>query len=176
MLFNQLYQCAWTLIGIEHIEYSVLYRPCCSQLFHQSGASTRIKLEAVLLLEDLGAGKLVIFHGMNASFSRRGDPIACSWVPVLLCYSDLRPEMFAKHSQGLANVTQGEIAISFWQTKILFLANADVFQGWPQLFSSPNVLKVNVSLPEEKPLLRGMVVLILFCVLVYCPFSFQNPE
>ena len=38
-----------------------------------------------------------------------------------------------------------------------FLANADVFQGWPQLFSSPNVLKVNVSLPEEKPLLRGMV-------------------
>ena len=62
------------------------------------------------------------------------------------------------HSQGLANVTQGEIAISFLANQdSFFLANADIFQGWPQLFSSPNVLKVNVSLPEEKPSLRGMV-------------------
>ena len=66
--------------------------------------------------------------------------------------------MFHKHSQGLANVTQREIAISFLANQdSFFLANTDVFQGWPKLFSSPNVLKVNVSLPEEKPLLRGMV-------------------
>ena len=105
-----------------------------------------------------GGRKVGDFSWHECFFFKEAAPIACSWVPVLLCYSDLRPEMFHKHLQGLANVTQGEIAISFLANQdSFFLANADVFQGWPQPLSSPNVLKVNVSLPEEKPLLRGMV-------------------
>ena len=64
---------AWALIELNYyLEYSVLYILLFSTLPLVSGASTRTKLEvALMLLEDLGGGKLVIFHGMNAFFSRR---------------------------------------------------------------------------------------------------------
>ena len=65
---------ARTLIELNYyFEYSVLYILLFSTLPLVSGASIRIKLEAVLmLLEDLGGWKLVIFHGMSASFQGGG--------------------------------------------------------------------------------------------------------
>ena len=53
----------------------------------------------------------------NASF-QGGSPYGVRMAPVLLCH--LRPEVFHKHSQELANVTQREIAISFLANQVSF--------------------------------------------------------
>lgn len=61
-----------------------------------------------------GAG--VILHGEMLLFKEAAPMVRMA--PVLLCH--LRPEVFHKHSQELANVTQREIAISFLANQVSF--------------------------------------------------------
>lgn len=57
-----------------------------------------------------------------------------------------------------------------------FLANVGIFPNWRGLFSFPNVLKVNVSIPKEKPLLRDMIKISFILPLSLLPFYLQKPR
>lgn len=52
----------------------------------------------------------------------------------------------------------------------------DIFQSWPRFSSIPNGFKVNVSIPEEKPLVRDMVKVNFILPLSLFPFCLQNTE
>ena len=123
------------------------------QLFHpSSGGSTKVGLEVTwMLLEDFFFGLTVVFLDVKFFFSKRQ-----------YLWHAPGPQLFMLFGFGAWGVSQAFTRISpsdpgsdcdifSGKPSSFFLANMDIFQSWHGLLSFPNVLKVSVLIPKEKP-------------------------
>lgn len=97
------------------------------------------------------------------------------------------PQLFMLFGFGAGGVSQAFTRISpsdpgrdcdifSGKPSSFFLANMDIFQSWHGLLSFPNVLKVSVLIPKEKPQLRDMIKVDFVLPLSLLPFTLKNPE
>lgn len=116
------------------------------------------------------------FLTWNSSFLR-GSTYGMLLGPSSLCYLDLGPEVFHKHSQELAHLIQGEIAISFLANQAPFFLPTWTFSRVGTGSSAFLMYSRSVFLSLRRSHSWGTwSKSILCCPLAYYPFTLKNPE